>query len=76
MILSRYGSASSSVAIASSSGRWRRKHMIRLALIGPSWQARQMPLTTVSNGTPRAVWVCGSKKISAWRTLSACARAR
>ena len=31
--------------------------MIRLALTGLSWQARQMPLMTVSKGTPRAVWV-------------------
>ena len=38
--------------------------------------ARDSPATTVSKGTPRAVWVCGSKKISARTTLSALARSR
>ena len=47
-----------------------------LALTGLSWQARQMPSMTVWNGTPRAVWVCGSKKISAWTTPSAAARSK
>ncbi|OMP12892.1 zinc finger protein ZPR1-like protein [Corchorus olitorius] len=50
--------------------------MISVALMGPSWQARQMPSMTVWNGMPRAVCVCGSKKISAWRTLSRAARSR
>jgi hypothetical protein len=63
-----------------SSLRWRRKHRIRLALmpslVRASSQARCRPLMTVSMGTPRAVWVCGSKKISACTTLSAAARSK
>ena len=42
----------------------------------PSSKARWMPLITVSKGTPRSVWVCGSKKISAWRTPWLAARVR
>jgi hypothetical protein len=38
--------------------------------------ARVSPSTTVENATPRDVWPCGSKNISTWRTLSACARRR
>ena len=38
--------------------------------------ARDSPLTTVAMATPRAVCVCGSKKISACTTLSAAARAK
>ena len=34
------------------------------------------PLITVANGTPRSVWVCGSKNISACTTLSAAARSK
>src|SRR5262245_25170544 len=74
------GSAASRVRSASASSRWRRKHMIRLAST-PSFRpasaiARVRPSTTVANATPRPVWPCGSKNISTWRTLSACARAR
>ena len=76
----RHGSASSSVAKASSSLRWRRKHRISFALTPSSACARCTawfrPLMTVSKGTPRAVWVCGSKKISACTTLSAAAFSR
>src|SRR5262245_1470985 len=75
---SRNGSAASSVRSASASSRWRRKHMIRLAstpsLRPASAMARVRPSTTVANATPRPVWPCGSKNISTWRTLSACAR--
>jgi hypothetical protein len=67
MNLSRSGSACSSVAKASSSLRWRKKHRISEALtpslVLASTQARCRPLTTVSIATPRAVWVCGSKNI-------------
>ncbi len=38
--------------------------------------ARPSPSMTVPIGTPRAVWACGSKKISACRTPWAAARAR
>jgi hypothetical protein len=34
------------------------------------------PSITVSMGMPRSVWVCGSKKISAWVTPSAAARVK
>lgn len=34
------------------------------------------PSITVPIGTPRSVWACGSKKISACRTPWAAARAR
>ena len=34
------------------------------------------PRITVSKAMPRSVWVCGSKKISAWTTLSAAARSK
>ena len=57
---------------ASSSVRWRRKHRISGALMSRSPRpphARWRPLITVAMGTPRAVWVCGSKKISAWRDV-------
>jgi hypothetical protein len=63
------------------SDRWRRKHRIS-ALLMPrsrraSSQARVRPRITVSRATPRAVCVCGSKKISACTTFSAwAARAR
>src|SRR5882724_2105391 len=79
-ILSLKGSAESSVRSASASSRWRRKHMIRLALMPSvrpaSAMARDKPSMTVANGMPRDVWPCGSKNISTWRTLSACARSR
>ncbi len=39
----------------------------------PSASPSSSPSSTVANGTPRAVWVCGSKKISAWTTPSAAA---
>ena len=42
----------------------------------PSFNADQMPSKTVSNATPRAVWPCGSKKISVWTTLSSRQRSR
>ncbi|MCY1540833.1 hypothetical protein D9M68_764960 [compost metagenome] len=72
MKCSRYGRAASSVANASASLRWRRKHRIRAELM-PSFacasaQARDSPWITVAMGTPRAVCVCGSKKISVWIT--------
>ena len=38
--------------------------------------AAARPRITVPMSTPRAVWVCGSKKISAWITWSAAARCR
>ncbi len=54
--------------------------MIRLALTPSSRRALaiapERPFTTVANATPRGVWPCGSKNISTWRTLSACARRR
>ena len=39
-------------------------------------RAVAMPLTAVSNATPRATWACGSNMISAWRTPDSCARRR
>jgi hypothetical protein len=42
----------------------------------PSSSARLMPPTITSIGTPRAVCVCGSKKISACTTLSEFTRRR
>ena len=66
------GRASSSVCSASSSLRSRRKHRIRPDEIPnralPSSRARLIPVQQVSKETPRPVCVCGSKKISAWRT--------
>ena len=43
---------------------------------GEAAQARARPRITVPMSTPRAVCVCGSKKISACTTFSAAARAR
>ena len=45
----------------------RRRHA-ELALGVLSARAHS-PSITVLNGTPRPVWPCGSKKISAWRTF-------
>jgi hypothetical protein len=79
-IRSRKGRASRSVSMASAAERWRRKHRMSAAEIPvsrpASTAARCRPLTTVWIGTPRALWVWGSKKISARRTLSAAARLR
>ena len=33
-------------------------------LLAPRSAPDAIPRTTVANATPRAVWVCGSKKIS------------
>jgi len=78
MKCSRYGSASCNVASASSSLRWRRKQRMSELVIPSSLRARAQacarPSITVPIDTPRAVCVCGSKKISAWTTLSAAAR--
>ncbi len=79
MKASRNGSSASKVAKASSSDRWRRKHGIRSQLTPSaraSASASPSPPITVSIATPRAVWVCGSKKISARITPSARARAK
>ena len=68
----RKGLASASVAKAASSLRWRRKLMMSRQLMpkaaSPACNARSMPPSTVAKGTPRAVWVWGSKKISACTT--------
>ena len=67
-----------SVANAASSSRWRRKQRISLddtfSVRCAASIAENRPFATVANGTPRSVCVCGSKKISAWRTPSAAAR--
>lgn len=42
----------------------------------PRCSARSMPPSTVAKGTPRVVWVWGSKKISTCTTLSAAQRSR
>ena len=76
---SRNGSAASSVANASSSERWRRKHRISsdgdaVAALARRPSRRAGRRSRPRSATPRAVWVCGSKNSSAWTTLSACAR--
>ena len=80
MKCSRYGRAASSVSKAASSLRWRRKLRISTALMpqraSASLQARDRPWITEAMGTPRSVWVWGSKKISVRTTWSAAARAR
>ncbi len=77
---SSQGSAWRSVSNPSSSERWRRKLMISFQVMpwrrSPSSSPARMPLATTSNGTPRVVWPCGSKKISTWVTLSAAQRSR
>ncbi len=47
-----------------------------VALAYPSVQARCSPSITAANGTPRSVWVCGSKNSSVCTTLSAFALVR
>ena len=68
-IRSRCGSDCSSASIADSALRSRRKHMIscarRPSVASASCRARWKPSITASNGTPRLVCACGSKKTSA-----------
>ena len=64
--------------MAESAGRSRKKQ--RINKTDMPWRARGspsaavMPSISAPSGPLRAVCVCGSKKISAWRTLSAAAR--
>ena len=50
------------------------RHLSEEAAFDTLAQARARPSIIVAMGTPRSVWVCGSKKSSACTTLSAAAR--
>jgi hypothetical protein len=77
---SRNARQAPSVASAASGPSSRRKHAIRSVEIpwsrAPSASAALSPPNTSSSGTPLAMCVCGSTKISARRTPAAAARLR